>query len=322
MVSEKLKFRNLKVKGGESVLYLNVTSNSEMFFNFTLKIITRQKLLGKVRTSETYRAALRSFMKFRDGVDVDFNLIDSDLIEMYESYLRNKGVTLNTISFYMRILRAVYNRAVTMSLTDQKSPFKGVYTGVDKTIKRAIDIKYIREIKNLDLSNVPSLEVVRDMFLFSFYKRGMSFVDMAFLRKSDLKGGVLTYRRRKTNQQLQIRWESCMQVIVERHIRLDSDYLLPIIRDSDMPAYNQYKNTLIDYNRKLKKIGEMVGITTPLTTYVARHSWASVAKSENIPISVISEGMGHESEKTTQIYLSSLDSSVIDKANDLILKLI
>ena len=219
----------------------------------------------------------------------------------------------------MRILRAVYNRAVEKDLTTNRNPFKHVYTGIDKTIKRAIPLKAIKQIKNLDLSLQPSLDFARDMFLFSFYTRGMSFIDMAYLKKNDLSNGILSYRRRKTGQQLFIRWEKCMQEIVDKY---DADYYSPYLLPILKYPYDrsQYKNMLYRTNKSLKDVAKVVGLSIPLTLYVARHSWASIAKSKNIPISVISEGMGHDSEITTQIYLASLDNAVVDRANAQILK--
>lgn len=290
-------------------------------FNFMQGIIARLQQLGKQRTSETYRATLRSFMQFRDGKDIPVEEIDADMMLTYEAHLRNKGLARNSTSFYMRILRAVYNRAVEKGVTVNRNPFKQVYTGVDKTVKRAIPLKAIKQIKNLDLTLQPSLEFARDMFLFSFYTRGMSFIDMAFLRKRDLVNGVLTYRRRKTGQQLLIRWEKCMQEIVKKYgTPADSPYLLPIITTPGNAERAQYQTMLHRVNYCLKKIAALAAIPVQLTMYIARHSWASAAKSKNIPISVISEGMGHDSEMTTQIYLASLDTTIVDRANAQILK--
>lgn len=260
-------------------------------------------------------------MRFRRNEDIQLDDMDADLMMEYEAWLKIRGVSLNTISFYMRILRATYNRAVEKGLTVQKFPFKHVYTGMEKTLKRAIPFKDIKRIKELDLSEKPHWEIARDMFLFSFYTRGMSFVDMACLRKSDLKNGILSYCRHKTGQQLHIKWESCMEAIVAKYAAgCSEDYLLPILRLPSKNIRSQYKSTMFRVNKYLKEIARQCGITTPLTMYVSRHSWASIAKSMNIPISVISEGMGHDSEETTRIYLASLDSSVIDKANFIILK--
>ena len=258
-------------------------------------------------------------MQFRDGKDIPVEEIDADMMLTYEAHLRGKGLARNSTSFYMRILRAVYNRAVEKGLTVNRNPFKQVYTGVDKTVKRAIPLKAIKQIKNLDLTMQPSLEFARDMFLFSFYTRGMSFIDIAYLRKRDLANGVLTYRRRKTGQQLLIRWEKCMQEIVEKYENPLSEYLLPIVKPINGDERTQYQNAMYLINRKLKEIGKMIGVQLPLTMYVARHSWASIAKNKNVPISVISEGIGHDSEMTTQIYLASLDTAVVDKANSMIL---
>jgi len=159
------------------------------------------------------------------------------------------------------------------------------------------------------------------MFLFSFYTRGMSFIDMAHLKKKDLQNGFLSYRRRKTGQQLVIRWEKCMQEIVGKYPEDSlSPYLLPVLRYPFKDTHKHYRNVMSGINRNLKEIAKLADISVPLSMYCARHSWASAAKGKNIPISVISEGMGHDSEATTQIYLASLDNSVVDKANAQILK--
>ena len=293
----------------------------QSLFHFMQDIITQLKLLNRVRTSETYAATLNSFMKFRDRKDILLCEIDSDTMMLYEAWLKRKSVCPNTISFYMRILRAVYNRAVGKKLVEQKHPFKHVYTGIDKTIKRAVPLKAIKRIKELDLTLKPHLDYARDMFLFSFYTRGMSFIDMAYLKKSDLKNGIVTYRRRKTNQQLSIKWEKCMAEIVTKYEgRSAMQYLLPIITNPLTDERIQYRNAIYRVNTALKEVAKMARLSIPLTMYCARHGWASIAKSKNIPISVISEGMGHDSEETTRIYLASLDTSVIDKANQLILK--
>lgn len=288
-------------------------------FRFMEDVINHLKHLGRERTSETYTTALRSFMHFRNGEDVYLNEMDSELIMEYQAYLKSRHVSLNTISFYNRILRAVYNRAVEKDLAVQRYPFRHVYTGVCKTVKRAIPLEAIRRIKELSLPPDSSLDFARNMFLFSFYTRGMSFVDMAYARKTDLKNGVLSYCRRKTGQRLYIRWEKCMQDIVGKYAENNTEYLLPIIKRPGNER-RQYRNTLRLVNNNLKMVAIMAGIQINLTMYVSRHSWASIARSQNIPLSIISEGMGHDSETTTQIYLASLDNASIDNANGLILK--
>ena len=298
-------------------------NRQEQSFNaYICQQIARLKRLGKIRTSETYTAAFRSFNGFMNEKEVLFNQISADLIAEYEAYLKGRGNSPNTISFYMRVLKAVYNRAVEDGLTGQRHPFKSVYTGMEKTLKRAISLNDLKRIKGLDLSLKPNLDFARDMFLFCFYTRGMSFIDMAYLRKKDLQNGILSYRRRKTGQQLFIKWERCMQEIVDKYPINETEYLLPIITKRNKDYRKQYTNELHRVNHLLKKIGKQLDLSIPLTMYVGRHSWASIAKSRNVPISVISEGMGHDSENTTQIYLASLDSSGVDRANKKILDLL
>ncbi len=289
-------------------------------FEYIRRQSERMKNLGRVRTGETYQQTLRSFMRFRNGVDLYFDMLDADMVEQYESFMRANHLSRNTTSFYMRILRCIYNRAVEEGLTQQTDPFKRVYTGVDKTSKRAITFKEIKRIKELDLGNHPDLDYARDMFLFSFYLRGISFIDLAYLRKKDLANGYITYIRKKTGQQLTIRWERSMQEIVDKYPENPTQYLLPIITRQDGTERKQYLNKILFVNRKLKQIAKLAKISTPLTMYVSRHSWASIAKSKNVPLSVISEGMGHDNEETTRIYLASIQTNQIDDANSRILK--
>ncbi|TGY31754.1 site-specific integrase [Bacteroides caecimuris] len=298
----------------------NLRSDNDSFLLFTRNLIVQLKQIGKIRTAETYTCALNSFIRFQGETDLLWEAVDSNLMIEYEVYLKAEGVCPNTSSYYMRSLRAIYNRAVEKELTIQRYPFKHVYTGIDKTVKRAVPVTVIRQIRNLKLEHNPMLDYARDIFMFSFYTRGMSFVDMAYLKKKDLHNGILSYRRQKTNQQLFIKWEKPMQEIIDKYDTTGTPYLLPIIKDVGKDERRQYKNASHLVNCKLKKIGIQLGLTIPLTTYVARHGWASIAKSKNIPISTISEAMGHDSENTTRIYLASLNTSVIDKANNLIIK--
>lgn len=294
-------------------------------FAYMRAIIEQLRRNGKVRTSETYRSALESFRKFLaldtcPRRDIMLDCITSEVMERYQAWQCARGISPNTISFYNRILRAVYNRAADSDIIDNRNPFRHVYTGVEKTRKRALPITAIKRIGNLDLSDNPTLDYARDMFMLSFFFRGMSFVDMAFLRKADLRDGYITYRRRKTGQMLTIRWTREMHAILAKYPENSSKYLLPIIRNTGINERYAYRNAGYNINRALKRIAAMAGLTIPLTLYVARHSWASAARAKGIPLSVISEGMGHDSEATTRIYLASLDTSVVDKANSLIIR--
>ena len=300
--------------------YKMAASDRTTVFEYMRHQSERMTKLGRVRTGQTYLQTLRSFMQFRNCVDLYFDMLDADMVGQYESYMRANCLSRNTTSFYMRILRCIYNRAVEEGLATQSDPFKRVYTGVDKTAKRAITLKEIRRIKELDLTDNPDLDYARDIFLFSFYLRGMSFIDLAYLRKRDLSNVYITYIRKKTGQQLTIRWERSMQEIIDKYPKNPTQYLLPIITRQDGMERQKYLNKILFVNRKLKQIARLAKITTPLTMYVSRHSWASIAKSKNVPLSVISEGMGHDNEETTRIYLASIQTNQIDEANSRILK--
>jgi len=329
-IVRKLDISGLSYTADDVIDEFNHYTSEYTLFNFMESIIVKLRQNGKVRTSETYTATLHSFKKFLalqvdknaycKDEDIMLDCLTSEIMEAYVAWHKSRGVVPNTISFYTRILRAVYNRAVEAEVIENRNPFRHVYTGVDKTVKRALPLQIVKKINSLDLSLTPALDYARDMFMLSFMLRGMSFIDMAYLRKADLVNGYVVYRRRKTGQQLTIEWTKEMQLILDKYPENASDYLLPIIKSPGTNERCAYRNAGYRINRNLKKIANKVGISIPLTLYVARHSWASVAKAKGIPISVISDGMGHDSEATTKIYLASLDASVVDKANSLILK--
>lgn len=302
--------------------YYHSASNRVSVFEYINKQIDRLYASGKERTSETYCQVLHSFMRFRKNDDLDFDMIDNNLIEQYEGFMRMSNLCRNTTSFYMRTLRSIYNRAVEDGLTEQVNPFRGVYTGVDKTAKRALSIEEIRRIKELDLNGLPTLDFARDVFMFSFYMRGMAFIDIAYLKKKSLANGYIVYNRKKTGQQLVVKWENNMVNIVDKYFDDSSEFFMPIIKRQDGTERKQYLNKMLIINRNLKKIAQLAGISMSLSLYVARHSWASIAQAKNVPLRAISLGMGHDNEETTRIYLSSIQSNIVDKANSKILNLI
>lgn len=292
-------------------------NRQQSFSEFLLHQAKRLTDIGRTRTSETYISALHSFIKFNNGEDIMLYEFTAEVIENYERYLKNRNLTMNSISFYMRTLRTVLYKAVKLHLVESIAPFQSVYTGIAQTVKRAIDIDAIKRIKDLDLSLYPHLMYARDIFLLSLSLRGMSFIDMAYLTYDNLRNGHLTYYRRKTGGRLDIRWEQQMQTIIDKYPK-DTKYLLPILTN-DADDRQTYKKLSKRINRHLRLVGEMLQLPIPLTMYVARHSWASIAKQKQIPISVISDALGHDSEKTTLIYLSTLDTSAVDNANSEIL---
>ncbi|MBQ9397798.1 MAG: site-specific integrase [Bacteroidales bacterium] len=267
-------------------------------------------------TSRNYRRTWASFQGFLRGKPLWMDQFSPALIARYNRYLSRSGLMRNTISFYNRVLRALYNRAVREGYARQTHPFEEVYTGVDTTRKRALPTEVIHRIASLYLP-YPEMALARDLFLFSFQARGMSFVDIAYLTRRNLRDNTIIYTRRKTGQLVSVLVEPWMRRIMDRWGKdAVKPYLFPIIRTRDpKAAHAQYAAGLCAHNRNLRKIGEMVRLDHTLSSYSARHSWATVARDAQVPISVISSGMGHTSERTTRIYLTQLDSAIIDQAN-------
>lgn len=290
--------------------------------SFTRKLIEDLNKIGKKATVKRLETTLNSLMRYTDGNEVAWNEVTSTFVLGYEEYLIKRGLCRNSTSFYMRNLRAIINRAIEQDFEMTRNPFKHVYMGIDKTVKRAVSLDVIRQIRDIDLSWHPSLDFARKIFMFAFYTRGMSFVDIVFLKKSDLQNGVLTYSRRKTRQQLTVRIEPETWRLISSFGESKSAFLLPILNDEAPNLEQQYENAYFRINRNLQKVGQMLGLGTKLTLYVARHAWASIAHSNHVALSTISKAMGHNSEKTTIIYLQSLDTASVDKANSDIIRMI
>lgn len=307
--------------------YLSTITIKQLMVNY----IETLRSNNRNRTAETYSSALRSFMRFSKGMDIPLHRLNKEVMANYQYWLKCQKLTPNSISFYIRNLRAAYNKAVAQGIIPDSHPFSHVYTGIDKTNKRYLTIAELRKIKNLELSPFSGADFARDMFMLSFYLRGMSFVDMAYLKLENLKDKTLIYYRHKTGQKLFIRWTSEMQQIIDKYPRNGSDYLLPILGVKGQQALatqeeqtnrNKYLTASHRINYNLRKVGTLAGIHSRLTMYCARHSWAMAARTKGVPLSIISEGMGHTSERTTRIYLDSFNNQKVDKANSIILNLL
>ncbi len=273
------------------------------------------RLCNRLGTAQNYEYTMRRFARFLGG-DIPITAVTEPLIERFSASLLQGGMVRNTVSFYMRILRSVYNKAVRKGLAEQTSPFKSVYTGIDRTRKRAVGESVIARLVGLDLSRSASLSLTRDLFLFSFYTRGMTFVDIAYLRRENIRDGMIHYIRRKTGQTIMVRIEPEIRCLIERYADGKRPYVFPVLKDEDSErTYAEYRVAVSYYNRLLKRLCDMAGIPQRLSFYTARHSWATAARNHQVPVSVISAGMGHTSERTTQIYLTMLENSVIDNAN-------
>lgn len=283
--------------------------------------IERKKKLKKEGTAAAYKSTRSSLAKFLDGSDIRMPEIDLRFIRRYEDFLYNNGVAENTVSYYLRNLRTLYNQAVVDGYHPHgEYPFVKAQTRPAKTVKRALSREDLQALANLKLEDAPELKFARDLYLFSFYAQGMAFVDIVLLKKSDIYNGVLTYSRHKSKQFIRIAVTPQMQELMDKY-ETEGKYVFPIIRDNSSSEYTQYRLALGRINRHLKRIAGMIDVKIPLTTYTARHTWATLARDCGAPVSVISAGLGHTSEEMTRIYLKEFDVSQLDKVNSIVTKL-
>jgi site-specific recombinase XerD len=296
---------------------------------FSEKLASELEREGHQRTANTYRTTAARFLAFNNGQDPGTDQLSTTLISDFQASLKGEGCSMNTISFYMRTLRAIYNKAVAEGRTPRRAEnlFDGVYTGVAITRKLALTSKELAILSGFDptiasnqnrKNRLPNnLGQALAMFLFCYHARGMCFVDMAYLKKSNLRGDTISYHRHKTDQLIELRVLPTMRRIIDWFAPLTagSEYLFPIITDSHKDTLLQYTSGLRLQNKRLKKIAELCGIKKRFSTHSARHSWATVAKSASLPLAVISEGLGHSNQRTTEIYLASLERSVLDHAS-------
>ena len=283
--------------------------------------IERKKKLKKEGTAAAYKSTRSSLAKFLDGSDIRMPEIDLRFIRRYEDFLYNNGVAENTVSYYLRNLRTLYNQAVVDGYHPHgEYPFVKAQTRPAKTVKRALSREDLQALANLKLEDAPELKFARDLYLFSLYAQGMAFVDIVLLKKSDIYNGVLTYSRHKSKQFIRIAVTPQMQELMDKY-ETEGKYVFPIIRDNSSSEYTQYRLALGRINRHLKRIAAMIDVKIPLTTYTARHTWATLARDCGAPVSVISAGLGHTSEEMTRIYLKEFDVSQLDKVNSIVTKL-
>ena len=276
-----------------------------------VEIVRQQELLSR-STVDNYQTALRSFRVFCKEQH-EKGAIDAALIKRYERWLDNQHIKSNTVSCYMRSLRSLLSKIYGDGM---RHLFDKVYTGRAATAKRSLPIDDVARLKSVELPRRSFLSLVRDLFLFSFYALGMPFVDMAFLRRQQIIDGQLTYCRHKTGQPVTVRIEPCMQEILDRYQTAGRDYVFPLIKSTDQQkAYQEYKQMLNRYNRALKHLAGMAGIGRHLTSYVARHTWASTAYSENVDLAVISRALGHANPQNTLIYIRQIDDQRLHDAN-------
>jgi len=295
-----------------------------MLTRFVFELTKELKESGQDRTARAYNTVMNRFISFNNGEDIKLENIDAHLLKRFENNLMNQGKSPNTISFYMRNLRAIYNKGIHENYIKMgENPFRSVYTGIRATKKRALFHDDINILYSFDPVCVNTVEYnklyeAKQFFFFCFHARGMSFVDMAYLRKENIRKGIIYYYRKKTGKLIEVKVTVEMQDIIDYFMPQvkNSPYLFPIIKNNEKAPRLQYESALRIQNKRLKKLAKLANIRESLTTHVARHSWATIAKQVNLPLWIISEGLGHSDEKTTYTYLASFERSVLDKANE------
>ncbi len=295
--------------------------------------IGRLRKEGRYSTAHVYKNALFSFTKFCGTKSIAFRYITRERLRRYGEYLYEAGLKPNTVSTYMKVIRSAYNRAVDLRCV-RYTPrlFEHVYTGTKADKKRALEASDIGTLvrgTEMDLSKrIPSssLQKAKMLFVFMFMMRGLPFVDLAFLHKKDLQGNVLSYRRRKTGRTLRVLLspEALQLVHMVSNKDENSPYLFPILRSKDgtEAAYKEYQSALRRFNYQLSALKTHLNMSSHLSSYSARHTWATMAYYCEIHPGIISEAMGHSSINVTETYLKPFNDKKIDEANEKVISFV
>ena len=271
---------------------------------------------SRYSTARNYQSTCRCLHRYCGGQLPPASAIDATFLSGFEQWMLSQGLQWNTVSFYNRILRALLNEAARRGVAVADHPFARAFTAVDVTRHRSVSVEVLHRLQQLDLRGCPPLSLSRDLFLFGFASQGMPFVDIAFLRTDDVTEGYLTYHRHKTGQTIRMQVQPLQATLIQRHHVDGAFYLFPVLTSRDpRTAWQEYVSALTVYNRHLHTLSRRADIHPPLTSYVARHTWATAARDNQVPVSVIGAALGHTSERTTRIYLSSFSDAETDLAN-------
>ena len=271
-----------------------------------------------------YRTTSRSVLSCCNNVSLSIDtLYTSSFLRHYTDTLLCRGLQRNSVSYYVRVLRSLYNFALDAKiLAPVPGLFKGVCVGTTPTSKRAVTPAVIARIQSADLSAIPRLEACRDYFMLSLYFQGMPFVDLAYLKKNDIKDACFVYSRRKTSNPVTVGLHDIARDLLNKYMMQtapDSPYALPLLTKTDASVRAEYETVLHRQNRQLKELADYIGLEENLTTYTARHSWATIAHHNNVSIAMVSQGMGHHSEKVTRVSLDSFDYERLTEVNLIVL---
>lgn len=289
-------------------------------WDFIERKIREKESCGQYKTAENYVTVANSFSMFLQNTLWTFEDMTHANIQGYVAWMQQQGCCLNTCSCYLKTMKGLYSMAVDELSISDTQPFKGQFLGKAKTKKRCVTQQDLDRLKNLDLPGKTSLCMARDLFLFGIYAMGMPFIDIAFLKTSQIHGNEIRYARHKTGQPVFISIEPCMKDIIQRYHKENSEFVFPILTpQSDRKAqYQQYRSKLRLYNYHLAHLSTMIGC--PLSSYVPRHTWASLAYKEGVELSLISKALGHTKPSTTLIYIKSLSDHRLADANRTLLE--
>lgn len=303
--------------------YLKSDQTDLMTIKFGEHIVNELKEAHKHGNARVYDTMLRSIKDFTKGKDIPMKKISYAWLKKYETWYYKKGNTVNGLAFNLRTLHALFNRAIKRKLiSGDYYPFKEYKINHEKTRKRAISQADIQKIKSF----IPTTERqarAKDYFMISFYLMGASFVDIAYLKISDIVNGRIEYKRKKTGKLHSIPVSLPLKALLGKYMdgKGKDDFIFNVIKSNDpqMQIIN-VRDEMRRYNRSLKEIGVLCGIDANLTSYVSRHSYATIAKYKGVPTAIISEALGHSSEEVTQIYLDSFENAVLDKYHEIIIE--
>lgn len=291
------------------------------FITYMAAVTDRLQSQERLGTAHVYRSTLNRINEFMEGKHLPFKDITPLWLQTFQNHLLKQMLNWNTVSTYMRMLRAVYYRAVDEGLAPFRPRlFKGVYTGTRVTVKRALDEQALRQLEKP--RPLPDrMERTRLLFMLLFMLRGIPFVDIAYMRRCDLNGDVLTYRRRKTGAWLTVRIEPAAMELIEKlkSHNPDSPYLFPFIKSTGEEGYREYCNALRRFNYQLRRLASQMTNDVKLSSYSARHSWATLANYCNFQPELISNAMGHSSVKVTETYFKRHTDDRINEMNRSIL---
>lgn len=296
-------------------------TNYSSFLEYGNHLVEELIIVRRFGTARSYKFTLKIMKTFTNKNDIKFNEVNYDFLKRFEKFhLSKKENNLNGLAFYMRTIRAIYNKGIKDGCIEKEAyPFTEYKIRTTPTKKRALDIVHIKKILNLKLPDEHELFHTRNYFLISYMLYGMPFMDMAFLKVGDIKNGRIVYRRKKTLKNYDIKISKKLYEILKFYInnKMKDEFIFPIIkRERPKDQYQDVIRIRAQYNDNLKKIAELCNIDKSLSSYVSRHSFATNAMLQNIPLQAISAMLGHTKLNTTQIYLKSLPNEILDQYNE------